>query len=66
VGQVCAGRGLIHLRNERDSPEKESTMTELRKYLTTLRPGEVPASSGLDRLLAAHWDEFEGSDEGGM
>jgi hypothetical protein len=41
-------------------------MTNLREYLAALQSGDVPASTGLDRLLAAHWDEFEGSDENGM
>lgn len=41
-------------------------MDELDRALSNLQPGEVVEPSGLDRLLAEHWTEFRGSDDGGM
>lgn len=42
------------------------TVNDLQEHLAALPPGEVRDSAGLDRLLATHWDEFEGWAEGGM
>jgi hypothetical protein len=41
-------------------------MADLFDFLATSQPGEIPPSSGLDRLLAGSWTRFRGSDQGGM
>lgn len=41
-------------------------MNELKEHLAALDPGPVDTPAGLEPLLAACWDSFEGSDEGGM
>ena len=40
-------------------------MDRLRTYLRTVQPGKITDTTGLERLLAACWDEFSG-DYGGM
>lgn len=41
-------------------------MNKLHDLLMRVEPGNVPEATGLDRLLADHWDQFDGSDAGGM
>lgn len=41
-------------------------MNVLREFLATVKPGEVPETADLDRLLAECWDEFDGANDGGM
>ncbi len=41
-------------------------MNDLLNYLAGDGPGPVSDPTGLDKLLAAHWDQFDGSGEGGM
>jgi hypothetical protein len=41
-------------------------MMNLQEHLAGIPPGDVSDPSVLARLLAANWDEFEGSAEGGM
>lgn len=42
------------------------TVDDVDRALANLQPREVVESSGLDRLLAVHWAELRGSDDGGM
>ena len=41
-------------------------MNKLKEHLASLVPGPVADIATLAKLLAACWDEFNGSDEGGM
>ena len=41
-------------------------MKELRELLAQVEPGPIAALPGLDRLIAACWDLFGGSEDGGM
>jgi hypothetical protein len=40
--------------------------SSLQRLLASLPPGDVPDDTGIDRLLAECWDDFCGSDDGGM
>ena len=40
--------------------------SNFQKLLAGLPQGDVPDDAGIDRLLAACWDDLDGSDEGGM
>lgn len=41
-------------------------MNVLREFLATVKPGEVPETADLDRFLTECWDDFDGSNDGGM
>ena len=41
-------------------------MKELQEVLAQVEPGPIAALPGLDRLIAARWDELDGSGDGGM
>lgn len=41
-------------------------MEQLLEFLRTAPPGDLPADSGLDRILTDCWEIFDGSDLGGM
>jgi hypothetical protein len=41
-------------------------MEELKQFLTSLQPGEIIDKARLTHLLSRRWEEFAGSDQGGM
>ncbi len=43
-----------------------SELDKLQHYLAEIPPGAVSEASPIEQLLAAAWDKFEGSDQGGM